>query len=119
MVDRIGKGGPKPPTSAPTGAPKASETGRTFEVKKTEGADPTAATHAVSSSPLEQLKNGSLSIDGYLDAKVKEATAHLHGLSPVQLDSIRSMLRDQIASDPALAELFQQATGHAPPASDE
>jgi hypothetical protein len=37
----------------------------------------------------------------------------------VQLDQIRAMLRDQLASDPALADLVQQATGRAPIPSEE
>ncbi len=51
----------------------------------------------------------------YLDAKVQEATAHLHGVPRAELDAIRKMLREQIATDPALADLVKQATGHAPP----
>jgi hypothetical protein len=123
MVDRIGKGGPKVPTPATGGTPKAGETGRAFEIKKPEGADPSAAAHAASAvsgqTPIERLRSGQLDLHGYLDAKVKEATSHLQGLSPAELDALKSMLRDQVASDPALADLFEKATGHAPPASDE
>lgn len=121
MVDGIGKGGPKiPPTKPAAGTPKVSETGRTFEVQKPTGAAPVGQTQAVGGpSAVEQLKSGQIDVNGYLDLKVNEATAHLKGLTPVQLDAIRSMLRDQLATDPALADLFKQATGHAPPASDD
>jgi len=118
MVDRIGKGGlPLPPAgpAAPSGATRAQETGKTFDVQKPGPAAPAAEVAATTGpSPLEQLKAGQIDLDGYLDLKVQEATAHLQGLSPVQLDSLRSMLRDRMATDPALADLVKQATGHAP-----
>lgn len=128
MVDRIGKGGPPLPPAGPSGPSGAKETGKAFDVHKpdpaarpAEGAATSAqATRgsaevaATGPTPLEQLKAGRIDLDGYLDLKVEEATAHLHGLSPVQLDGIRSMLRDRMATDPALADLVKQATGHAP-----
>ncbi len=119
MVDRIGKGGPKlPPTPPGTpGTPKVAETGRTFEVQKP---PPVTQTTAVGGpTPIEQLRSGQIDVNGYLDLKVNEATGHLKGLTPVQLDALRNMLRDQISTDPALADLFQQATGHAPPAPSD
>ncbi len=120
MVDRIGKGGPKLPTTGTPGSPKVGETGRTFEVQKPSGAAPVTQTAAVGGpTPIEQLRSGQIDANGYLDLKVNEATAQLKGLTPVQLDSIRNMLRDQISSDPALADLFQQATGHSPPAPSD
>jgi hypothetical protein len=128
MVDRIGKGGPPLPPAGPTGPAGAKETGKTFDVHKPGPAAPTAegATSAQATrgatevaattgpTPLEQLKAGRIDLDGYLDLKVQEATAHLEGLSPVQLDGLRSMLRDRMATDPALADLVKQATGQAP-----
>ncbi|HSQ63484.1 MAG TPA: hypothetical protein VLM85_09740 [Polyangiaceae bacterium] len=120
MVDRIGKGGPPLPPAGPTGPAGAKETGKTFDVHKPEGVTGAQATRAgevvatTGPTPLEQLKAGRIDLDGYLDLKVQEATAHLHGLSPVQLDGIRSMLRDRMATDPALADLVKQATGQAP-----
>ena len=131
MVDRIGKGGPPLPPAGPTGPAGAKETGKTFDVHKPgpaarapeEGATSAQATQATRAAEvsattgptaLEQLKAGRIDLDGYLDLKVQEATAHLHGLSPVQLDDIRSMLRDRMATDPALADLVKQATGQAP-----
>ena len=123
MVDGIGKGGPKIPPTTPgttSGTPKVSETGRTFEVQKPGGSTPVGQTQGVTGpSPVEQLKSGQIDVNGYLDLKVNEATAHLKGLTPVQLDAIKNMLRDQLASDPALSDLFKQATGHAPPAPSD
>jgi hypothetical protein len=124
MVDGIGKGGPKiPPTTGTTGTttPKVAETGRTFEVQKAPSATAIEHAHGVAGpSAIEQLRSGQIDANGYLDLKVNEATAHLQGLTPVQMDAIRSMLRDQISSDPALADLFKQATGHAPsPPTDD
>ncbi len=123
-IDRIGKGGGTPPgTGGATGPGRAQETGKTFEVDKTEGAKEAAAaqkTAAVSgTSPLAELKAGRLSLDGYLDAKVHEATAHLEGMPPAKLETLRSMLRERLASDPTLTELVSQATGQFPKPSEE
>jgi hypothetical protein len=123
MVDRIGKGGPKlppTPTGTPGSTPKVGETGRTFEVQKPAGTAPVTQTTAVGGpSPIEQLRSGQIDVNGYLDLKVNEATGHLQGLTRVELDALRNMLRDQISTDPALADLFQQATGHGPPAPSD
>ena len=118
-IDGIGKGGGHiPPTTGTTAPTGAAETGKAFSVEKPSvGGAPAqvenvAATDAA--SPLGQLRAGKLDLDGYLDAKVHEATAHLHDVPPAQLDTIRSMLRDRIASDPALTDLVHQATGQIP-----
>jgi hypothetical protein len=73
----------------------------------------------VEASPLGQLLAGKIDVDGYLDMKVEHATRHLEGLSSEERESIRSMLRDQLATDPALADLVRQATGHMPKPPDE
>ncbi len=123
MVDRIGKGGPPLPPAGPTGPARGQETGKAFEVKKPEGARPAQAAAEVAATagltPLDQLKAGKIDLNGYLDLKVQEATAHLQGVSPVQLETIRSMLRDRMATDPALADLVKQATGHVPSVPDD
>ena len=123
MVDGIGKGGPKPPVTGPVGTSKPVEATRPFEVQadKPQATTAAQAAGAVSApTPLEQLKSGAIDLDKYVDAKLHEATAHLDGLDPVKLADLRAMLRDQMASDPTLADLFKQATGHAPPTpSDE
>ena len=110
-IDRIGKGSGAPPAGPTTPTQKSGEAGHTFEVSR---AAPPQATVAVGPSSLDQLHAGKLDFEGYLSAKVHEATAHLQGIPQVQLDKIRSMLREQISSDPALADLVQQATGRAP-----
>jgi hypothetical protein len=123
MVDGIGKGGPPrgvggtPPTTGPT---KPSETGKTFDVGTTREATAIEAPANVKASgALEQLKAGKIDFNQYVDLKVDEATSHLEGLSPTQLDSIRSMLRDRMATDPELVDLVKQATGQAPSVPEE
>ncbi len=118
MVDRIGKGGPPPPTT--TGAERPKETGKTFDVSQTTqapAARPVDPTMTV--GPLEQLKAGKIDFNQYVDLKVQEATSHLEAMSPSQIDSIRSMLRDRMATDPELVDLVKQATGHAPSVPEE
>jgi hypothetical protein len=68
------------------------------------------------SALLDQLKRGEIDLDGYLDAQVNAATAHVQGALPAaQLDFIREALREQIATDPVLTELVRRATGSTPP----
>ncbi len=127
-IDRIGKGGSAPPPGATPGASGAQKTGRPFEAEKP-GAKPAAEhassaaqagqVHAAGASPLEQLKAGKIDMDGYLDQKVQEATVHLRGVTPAQLDDIRTLLRDRMATDPTLADLVKQATGEAPRIPDD
>jgi hypothetical protein len=79
-----------------------------------------APTSEVAASPaLDGVKNGTLDVHGYVEAKVHEATAHLAHLSPAQLEGVRSILREQLTNDPHLAELVEQATGHALPPPDD
>ncbi len=119
MVDRIGKGGAPPPATNATGTPAAEKTGKTFEVEKSAQARPAQEVTAVGATPLDQLKAGKIDFDRYLDLKVNEATSHLEGLAPEKLDSLRSMLRDRMATDPELVDLVKQATGHVPQPQDE
>lgn len=122
MVDGIGKGGPPrgvggtPPTTGPA---KPAETGKTFEVQKNREATAIEAPLNVQGGALEQLKAGKIDFNQYVDLKVQEATSHLEGLSPAQLDTIRSMLRDRMATDPELVDLVKQATGQAPSVPEE
>jgi hypothetical protein len=111
-IDRIGKGGGvgKPPEIG--GTPAAKETGRPFEVQK--GQAPKPAEAIQKSSPLERLRAGEIDVNGYVDLKVEEATAHLKAMPADELDAIRKMLRDQMATDPALLDLVKSATGSAP-----
>jgi hypothetical protein len=73
----------------------------------------------VAASPLDQVRSGQIDVARYLDLKVEEATAHLKALPPGQLESIRSALRDRLATDPALADLVKMATGRLLPADEE
>lgn len=115
-IDKLGKGGGTvPEVRLPdSGAAKTTATSPSaaFEVK------PTAAPVAVApvaSPALEGVRNGSLDVRGYIDAKVHEATAHLSHLTPEQLETVRTTVREQIAADPHLIELVEQATGHIVP----
>jgi hypothetical protein len=118
MVDRIGKGGTPPPTNATnagaTGDVRSPETGKTFEVQKPTAPGQAQPLAPVASEPLQQLKAGKIDLNQYLELKVSEATQHLEGVSKVQLDSIRAMLRDRLATDPELVDLVKQATGNVP-----
>jgi hypothetical protein len=79
------------------------------------GAPPVpAVAPAPAVNPLERLHRGEVDLDGYLDLKLHEATAHLAGLRPAELEEIRSVLRERVAQDPALAEIVRRATGEVP-----
>jgi len=128
-IDRIGKGGGVPPEAL---APKdgairkpavGSDTPRFDIGARAPLATPgvtaaTAATGVKPSAALEGVRAGTLDVKGYVDAKVQEATAHLTHLSPTQLGVVRDVVRQQVLSDPHLAELVQHATGSPPPADD-
>jgi hypothetical protein len=128
-IDRIGKKGPPtPPPSREIGGPSRSqETGRPFQVTQPKPeASPVAGTEApapiatVVRTPLDRLRAGEIDASGYIDQKVEEATAHLGKLPPVELEAIRSTLRERLSSDPALVDLFRTATGQpAPPPRDD
>jgi hypothetical protein len=117
-IDRIGKGGAPPAAGGaggPTGPNRPAEAGKTFSVDAAEGATAARPADAVAApSPLAELRAGRLSLDGYLDAKVNEATAHLEGMPPAKLAELKNLLRDKLASDPTLTELVAQATGQVP-----
>src|SRR5436309_12429888 len=101
-IDEIGRKGPP---IAPTGAEGASGVrGPSAPFPSVSEVAPTTPA-AVADTPLERLHAGELTLDGYLDAKVTEATAHLQGLGPAAVTAIRDALREQIASDPGLAGL--------------
>jgi len=132
-IDRVGKG-PGATSGTPSGAPSvepsnATKPGATaggaaagierpFDAR---GAAPAAevAAAAPSTAPLDRLRAGEIDVAGYLDIKVDQATAHLRGLPPVELDALRQVLRDKLSTDPALAELVKRATGADPPPADE
>lgn len=113
-IDRIGKGGGVPPTTGDAGVARPNEAARPFEVKRSERPAAPDAVTAATASPLERLRAGQIDVAGYLDMKVDEATTHLHGLRPDALEHIKKTLREQMATDPALADLVKQATGADP-----
>jgi hypothetical protein len=116
-IDRIGKGGPAGSASLPREVDPAEKAERSFEVG---GATPARKPDAAAAAgPLERLRAGEIDVPQYLDLKVHEATVHLHGVPPAELDAIRKMLRDQLATDPGLADLVKQATGASPPPVDD
>jgi hypothetical protein len=119
-IDRIGKGGlpPSIPETPGTGSvEKKGSVDKTFSVERpqpagmtrTEGVDATS-----SASPLARLRAGEIDVHGYMDLKVEEATKGLEGLSPAELDDIKRVLRERMATDPGLADLVRTATGHLP-----
>jgi hypothetical protein len=116
-IDRIGKGppgGPAPPEAARK--PGVGEVERPFAPApgSPTGAAPAARPEAAGPSALDRLRAGELDLDGYLDAKVDEATRHIAGLPPSELAAIKEALRDELALDPALADLVARATGQRP-----
>jgi hypothetical protein len=113
-IDRIGKGSGVTPADggAATGAASAK---KTFSVD-----GPSGVGAAEAASPADAVRAGKMDVSAYVDLRVEEATRHLEGkLAPSDLDSIRSMLRAQIADDPAVRELVKAATGAFPPSGDE
>ncbi len=123
-IDGIGKKGPPapPPPGGAHGPARAPEAGRAFEVgKATAPASPPApAPTEAARGALDRLRAGEIDADGYVDAKVHEATAHLAALPPARLDEIRAALRDRMTGDPALVELLRTVVGHAsPPPGDD
>jgi hypothetical protein len=106
-IDRINQGG-GPAGISPTASDSVGEIAGPddFSVGKVNKTSDVAAT-----APLERLKAGELDVDGYLNVRVEEATAHLAArLDPEQLAFIRSSLRAQLEQDPALVDLVRRAT---------
>jgi hypothetical protein len=113
--------GGKSPAAGPSAAEK---TGRTFQVheaheKNVAETQKVDATHAAERSPLERLRAGEIDVNGYVDLKVDAATRGLSGLSRVELEQIRGMLKHQMGNDPAVMDLVKQATGSLPSAKPE
>jgi hypothetical protein len=116
-IDQIGRKGPP---VAPAGTEAASGArGPSAPFPPVPEASPSASAAPVQATALQRLHAGDLTLDGYLDAKVAEATAHLQGLGPAAVAAIRDALREQIASDPGLAGLVQTARGTAGATEDD
>lgn len=111
-IDGIGGGKPPGPGSVgPKGGVGAKER---FSVET----DPTRAGETqqadrASVSPLERFRRGEIDKQAYVELRIEEATRGLDGLDPQALESIRSMLRDQLEADPMLAQWVEAATGSA------
>ena len=114
-IDRIGKA-PTPPLDGAAPAVKSESTGATFEVK---ASTEVASVDKAAPSLVDQVKRGEISLETYLDTHVQKATQGLGALPPAQLQEVRSMLRERMRTDPDLADLFQRATGAAPPAEPQ
>ena len=114
-IDKIGKNNGLPDVSGPSGTETSAPVDRTFaevhadKTGRTEGAAQAQAT--AGASPLDKLRAGEIDVNGYVDARIEQATSGLKGLTEKQLGSIRSVLREQMMTDPSLADLVQQATG--------
>jgi hypothetical protein len=120
-IDSIGKKGPPvPPMPGEVGGPaRSTGASRPFEVSKGALAAEAGAVEAPRTA-LERLRAGEIDVNGYVDIKVHEATAHLAVLPPAQLEEVRAALRERMASDPALVDLVRTATGAVPqPPPDE
>lgn len=119
-IDGIGKRGGIPGASAPPAASGAAKTGKTFELDVPQAPNRAETAASVSAaSAHREVQAGRLDVEVYLDRKVEQATSHLEGMPSDDLASIRSMLREQLRSDPAFVELIQQATGQLPPPTDD
>ena len=114
-IDRIGGKGGTPPLTTPegaTGASSAEKAAAPFSLDRGAEARGTSAAGAVgAATPLERLRAGEIDRQTYVELKVDEATRHLAGLRPADLESIRAELRQRLASDPALVDLVRQASG--------
>jgi hypothetical protein len=125
-IDRIGKGGAPPTAPETAGSGSVEKKGHVEKAFSVERPDATklashagAAESAQSASPLTRLRAGEIDVNGYVDLKVDEATKGLDGLSAAELDDIKKVLRDQMATDPGLADLVRTATGQMPKIPEE
>lgn len=123
-IDRIGKGGGVVPAPETGSAAAKGAVERRFEVERPEvgsaSAERVGATEGISATPLGRLRAGDIDVNGYVDLKVEEAVGPFVGkLSAGELDAIRSVLRDQMVTDPGLADLVRTATEQTPKLPEE
>jgi phosphoserine phosphatase len=62
------------------------------------------------SEALRRFRAGEVGVEGYIELKVAEATAHLADLPTTELEEVRTALRAQMVTSPELRELLRQAT---------
>jgi hypothetical protein len=98
--------------------PKVAATPPAVDIDPARSAVQVEATPAASGA-LERFRAGELDLHGYVDAKVREATDHLSALPPVELENIRSALRERLSGDPTLIDLLHTATGETLPPDDD
>jgi hypothetical protein len=74
-----------------------------------------ASPRATESEELQRLQRGELSLNEYLDAQVEQGVRHVQGLvTAEQLEIIKEVLREELATAPDLIELVRLATGQEP-----
>ncbi len=116
-IDPLGRNGAPPPSPGVDGAGAArpSEAPRPYEVDpQPPKVVPVLAPTDLAPSALEQLRAGQIDVNGYVDQKIDEATRHLQGLGAPELTALKEILRAQLVSDPALADLVTQVAGALP-----
>lgn len=123
-IDGIGKrggvAGIHGPSASPVGAAKGAGESFASHLDRAGGAQAAErAGEAQATSLQQQLKAGQIDLNQYLDQKVERATQHLSALPPAALAEVKRLLRDELASDPGLRDLVQQATGQLPAADGE
>lgn len=119
-IDKIGKNAGVQGPEGPAEADATKNVEKSFASVHAEKSAQAEGTAAVSgASPLDRLKAGELDVNGYVDARIDEATRGLSGLGEKQLGAIRAVLREQIVTDPGLSELVRSATGRVPSAPEE
>lgn len=131
-IDGIGKRGTGPTGISPgdpsavgkgdrSDGPQAGDKVAPFQVEPSGGGPRVAApgVDATKATALQRLRAGELDVDGYVEQKVQEATAHLATLPTAELDAIRRALRHQVETDPGLADLVRGVAGRDPTPRDE
>ena len=104
-----GSGIPEPPAQDGASPGEFSVTGPSGTASSGVAASGAAA---AASSELDRVASGELSVEQYLDARVERATSHLVGALPAeQLQDLKEVLREQLATDPVLVHLVSRVLG--------
>jgi restriction endonuclease Mrr len=104
-IDGVGKGS-LPPVGVEEAAPTSAD-------ETTGAAEPgkASALGAPGSESLQQLERGEITRAEYLDVRAEAAVEHLRERLPEeQLEAVRSVIREQLESDPVLVELVRRVT---------